>query len=440
MYNIKNMKITRDEQRYPVIFRQDDARQLGKSLASRNSVELIGMKRVGISNFLRFFLYHDDIVRTYIHPSDRHLFIPVDLNDLIEIEMVPFWTLTLKRIVDLVNRNKDLESFRESVNSHFMRSIQLQDQFYILDAIRETITEIANKGFYPTLFFLRFDRLNKTAKPELLSNLKGLIEATAHRLCYVFTTYRELHDLIPHVFSKTAIFTFYQQQYLKPGNIEDSRIISDTIKQKCHITLPKDVENEILLASGGHVQYIHLSLIVLKELLDKNGTLSNNWFDHLAQEERLALQSEELFSTLNDLEKETIIKSGDKCTNYSYDEMDQARYLWNAGYINQKHCIFSTLFHHYMMQKEVYNKKAKQSENLTKKEQLLFDVLKQHENQICEREEIVRAVWPECNELGVSDWAVDRLVARLRSKLKKIESVYAIQTVKTRGFMLQPRS
>lgn len=434
------MIISRDEQQYPVSFRQEDAKQLGMSLASRNSVELIGMKRVGISNFLRFFLYHDDIVRTYIHPTDRHLFIPVDLNDLIEIELVPFWTLTLKRIVDLVNRNDDLEQFRELVNSHFMRSIQLQDQFYIVDAIREILTEIASKGFYPTLFFLRFDRLNKTAKPELLSNLKGLVEATAHRLCYVFTTYRELHDLIPDVFSKTAISTFYQQQYLKPGNIEDSRIISDTIKQKYHITLPEEVEKEVLKASGGHVQYIHLSLIVLKELLDKNGSLPEHWFDHLAQEERLTLQSEELFSTLNEVEKETIIKSGDKCTSYSVEEMDQARYLWNAGYINQKHCIFSTIFHHYMVRKDVYNKKAKQSENFTKKEQLLFDILKQHENEICEREEIVRTVWPECNELGVSDWAVDRLVARLRNKLKKAESVYTIQTIKTRGFMLQPRS
>ena len=85
---------------YPLTFRQEEAQQLGKYLQQRRSVNLIGMRRVGISNFLRFFLHHKDIVETHISFKQKHLFIPIDLNDLVEREIYPFWTLTLKRIVD----------------------------------------------------------------------------------------------------------------------------------------------------------------------------------------------------------------------------------------------------------------------------------------------------------------------------------------------------
>ncbi|MBI2599147.1 helix-turn-helix domain-containing protein, partial [Candidatus Curtissbacteria bacterium] len=52
------------------------------------------------------------------------------------------------------------------------------------------------------------------------------------------------------------------------------------------------------------------------------------------------------------------------------------------------------------------------------------------------REEIIEHVWPEVEELGVSDWTIDRLVARLRMKLKNQKSKYQIVTVKTRGYKL----
>jgi hypothetical protein len=44
------------ETTYPPNFREDDYNTLVDYINHRDSVELIGMKRVGISNFLRFFL------------------------------------------------------------------------------------------------------------------------------------------------------------------------------------------------------------------------------------------------------------------------------------------------------------------------------------------------------------------------------------------------
>ncbi|MBI2012722.1 helix-turn-helix domain-containing protein [Candidatus Curtissbacteria bacterium] len=73
---------------------------------------------------------------------------------------------------------------------------------------------------------------------------------------------------------------------------------------------------------------------------------------------------------------------------------------------------------------------------LTKKENLLFNLLKEELDKICEREKIIETVWPESEELGVSDWTIDRLVARLREKLKRQKSKFSVVTVKTRGYKL----
>lgn len=66
----------------------------------------------------------------------------------------------------------------------------------------------------------------------------------------------------------------------------------------------------------------------------------------------------------------------------------------------------------------------------------MFTYLKDHSNEICERERIIENVWPEVEALGVTDWAIDRLVARVRNKLKAQGSKFEIQTIKTRGYKL----
>ena len=66
----------------------------------------------------------------------------------------------------------------------------------------------------------------------------------------------------------------------------------------------------------------------------------------------------------------------------------------------------------------------------------MFTLLQERINDICEREMIVERVWPEYKVYGVSDWTIDRLVARVRTKLRKQKSMYEIITIRTRGYKL----
>jgi hypothetical protein len=424
------MEKTIIESAYPLSFRQDEAAQLATHLKSRHSVSLIGMKRVGISNFLRFFLYNKEITKTYLS-EDKHLFIPVDLNDLVEREIYPFWRLTFKRIVDAVNKSDITDTIKKDVERSFLESIQTQDLFVAIDNVRHTLVTLVENGVFPTLFLLRFDRIKDSVTPEFFSNLQGLKDATHQKLSYVFTSFRSLDILSPKVFSRASLSVFTNNMYIKPASREDTKIIYNTYKTRYKLSLGETLEHVLFDTVDGYVQYLQLALISLHEAKESVQT-KEQLVERLSKDERISLQSEELWESLTPDEQKVLVKIA-KGTQISPEEREKARYLWDTGFIVEN-TVFSPLFDYYL--------KAKQgmAENsvveFTKKENALFSVLKQHVNEICEREKIVESVWPEVEALGVSDWAIDRLVARVRSKLKLQKKGLEIQTIKTRGYKL----
>jgi DNA-binding winged helix-turn-helix (wHTH) protein len=423
------------ESHYPLTFRKEDADALGKHLKNRHSVVLIGMKRVGISNFLRFFLYHQDISATYIDDDNKHVFIPVDLNDLVEREIFPFWRLTLKRIVDAADGLPVNASTKEEIESLFLTSIQSQDLFFTIDSVRRALVKLIDAGFIPSIFFIRFDRMKDAVTPELFANLQGLKDATHQKLAYVFTSSRSLDSIAPVVFTRASLSTFSNDLYVKPADREDIKTIFQTYHANYKLALESALSDTFFDNVDGYVQYLHLGLIFLHEE-KKTITTKVELFDGLVNDERVSLQSEELWESLSKDEQEVLIKIS-KGEQVDKAERKTASYLWDTGFVvekNGKRTLFSPLFGFYLKQKE--NREKDSSAEFTKKEHLLHKLLEENMDQICDREKIIEAVWPEVEALGVSDWAIDRLVARVRNKLKQQQSRHSIQTVRTRGYKL----
>src|SRR3989344_4984533 len=401
------------EASYPITFRGKDAEVLGSFLRERSSVQLIGMRRVGISNFLRFFLYHKDIVETYVQGQEKHLFISVDLNDLVERELYPFWMLTLKRIVDSIDQSHFPESAKKKSKRIFTESIQLKDLFFTLDSVQKLIALIISYNVVPTLFFLRFDMLKEAVNPAFFDNLQGLKDSSHHKLSFVFTSFRTLAELAPEIFKKQSLSVFSETTYIKPAEEKDSAVILKTFEDRYRFPLSSTTASSLVEISGGHVQYLQLSLIKLHE--DKHVPQDQfALFSELSQDERIVLQSEELFDSLTRAEKEvllTIKRKGELKT----EGATHGTYLWDTGFLREDSSLLSPLFDYYLEDKTLH---MHERSEFTKKEHVLFTFLKGYKGQICEREDIVEAVWPEYAEICVSDWAVDRLVARLRQKLR----------------------
>lgn len=435
------MEIGGNELGYPLSFREEDSQVLGEHLHHRHSVDLIGMKRVGISNFLRYFLYHPEVKAKFISKDEGHLFIRVDLNDLVERELYPFWTLTFKRIIDEVERSKLPAVVQQKIASSFLSSIQTNDLFLLIDGIRRSLNMIVAEGIYPTLFFLRFDRIKDVVTPEFFDNLQGLRDGSHGKIAYVFTSFRSLDALSPKAFTKADLSAFCHTLHIRPSNQSDIRVIADHYKKRYGLSFSDTIEQELFRLVGGYVQYLQLALIILNEHKEDTINTPEQLFSLLVQDERITLQSEELWESLTTVEKEAVGKVFQE-EELSDEEQKEADYIFQTGMVEtnkKKVSLFSPLFAQYVSL--VFHHVGKMDRELvfSKKEHLLFTLLKEHTGEICERDDIIEAVWPEYQEFGVSDWSIDRLVARVRSKLKKQARPYEIRTIRTRGYMLTER-
>lgn len=424
------------ESSYPLTFREEDAKRLGVFIRQRQSVSVVGMKRVGISNFFRFFLFNNDTIKTYVSAEQNHIFIPIDLNDLIEREIYPFWTLTLKRIVDVCEQSSLPPEVKAKINDLFVKSIQFQDLFLVIDSIRHALVLISENGFHPTIFFLRFDRLKDKFNPSFFDNLEGLRDATGENLTYVFTSYRSLPSIFPDSRTNSV---FSQTMYMTPAAEKDMRSVYEAYKNRYKINLHAEVEKAFFSAIGGYMQYLQIGLIHLNELGGSKLESQKEMLQNLLSDERITLQSEELWESLTTDEQRVLMQIVKK-EKLDADDIERGRYLWDTGFLSDdkdKPKLFSPLFETYILQFDEESKKKKTT-HLTRKEHLLFSLLKDQLGEIVERENIVEVVWPESQEFGVSDWAIDRLVARVRIKLREQETKYEIQTIRTRGYKLTP--
>ncbi len=421
------------EVNYPFDFRKDETKKLASAINNRRNVVLTGMKRVGISNFLRYFLYHPGINEKYLK-SEKHFFIPVDLNDLVEREIYPFWVLTFKRISDSVeNSNLPLE-IQKQVEEYFLDSIQSQDLFLTIENLRKSLVFITEKGYLPTIFFLRFDRIKDATTHDFFANFQGLIDATHRKLSYVFTSDRTLDYLVPEVFTKQSVSVFADNHYIKPAEKQDTKIIFESSVNESHLSLKPGLTQELLKYVDGHTQYLLFALIAIGE--QSKPIDETELFDFLKNDERISLQSEELWESLSPKEQEILIKVAGR-EKLIAEEIKNADYLINTGFFEQKtNKIFNPIFEHFVKSKSEERKKEKNASELSKKELLLLNFLEANKNEICEREAIIEAVWPEAEEIGVTDWAIDRLIARLRAKMNSQKKNYEIVTVKTRGYKL----
>jgi DNA-binding winged helix-turn-helix (wHTH) protein len=66
----------------------------------------------------------------------------------------------------------------------------------------------------------------------------------------------------------------------------------------------------------------------------------------------------------------------------------------------------------------------------------LLELLVRLNGNVCTREEVIHAVWPDAAEAGISEQAIDALVRRLRDRLAELSDHQYIKTVRGHGFQL----
>ena len=71
----------------------------------------------------------------------------------------------------------------------------------------------------------------------------------------------------------------------------------------------------------------------------------------------------------------------------------------------------------------------------------LLELLYERKGKVVTRDEVVQAVWPDSDESGITEQAIDALMRRLRERLAEVDSEHEyINTVRGHGFRLEDRN
>lgn len=215
---------------------------------------------------------------------------------------------------------------------------------------------------------------------------------------------------------------------LPPVDHDDMLQLLDDFEKRFSFTLKtKDVE-KIYKLSGGHI-----GLIKSLYLLLKNNPNVNLEEESLVNLPSIASRLEEVVKLFpKDLLKDL----------YYYPNDSKYKDLFERYYFVKNGKIFSPLLFKYLEKSVLYSLKANTSIgdfklDLSKSELDIFNILHSKLGKIVSRDDLANTQWKDDAEEKYSDWAIDQIIYRLRSKLKSNKVNYKIITKKGRGFVLQ---
>ena len=266
------------------------------------------------------------------------------------------------------------------------------DELIALEArLGHLLAEASSLG----LLLDRFDALTGSADPSIYSNLRALRDAHKYELAYVIAT---RHPLDAH--NEFAELFFAHTLWLGPLSESDVIWNVQRYARRTGLTWDTDTTRQIAEVSGGYPALLRavceahaggcpLSIPELIQHPAVQRRLDEFWAD---QPEAATLQ----LCGLNDNPLLTASRQPGKID----------------------------------------------TSELTAKEHALWEYLLAHPGQVCEKDDLIRAVWPEDRifERGIRDDSLAQLVRRLREKIEIDPSnPRHIQTVAGRGYRFFPR-
>lgn len=421
--------VTIPEAAYPASFRQKETEDILTILRQHQSVTIVGMKRVGVSHFLRF-ITHNPQIRSRLNNGKQTVFVYLDTNDLTEISLQQFWLLLLKRLYDTAS---ELPADKKDHVTKLYKEIVGKgnpEALFLLEGIKEIAEIYASSEHYLVIALSRFDRLLPVFSEPFFANLQSIVDSASEHITYIFTSYLPFSKLCPEIYFAASFSMFTKTYYLKPVVGDDLYIIIDAFERQRGIALPQEVRKCLVHLSGGHVQLLQLFLIVVSEFHTTAKTDEATLLITLPSDERIGLQCDEILESLTPQEKNYLL-AGQPSTQ------KPSEYLLETGIIVQNGStrLFSPVFEQYLKnkQKELALPQHPFSV-LTKKESMLLTYLVEHKTEICSRDDMIAAVWPEFED--ISDWALDQLVSRLRRKLESQGAQMKIKTNRGKGYQL----
>ena len=443
--------------------RQADVRFVLDCIAEAECCSIVGMSNVGKSDLLR--LLTDPAVQT-AHleaQAEKITFVYVDFNHMLEMTEQGFYELILRCFLDSLPRMAGTETLLTGVREAYANLTQSSSDFQVPLSFSHAMAAV-NDGLqrHLVLLFDEFDDPLAALDAQVFLNLRALKDRYARTTTYVTATNQRL----PEIRRERAVGEFnelfaHRTWYLKPFGEADARDFITAFAAGEGVTFSDNDVAFILQWAGGHLSLLEGVCRVLGPVTGKPvRDASQEWLIHrevAAQLQRdTSLRSEcvKIWQDLTQDERDGLLALFAPGDTPAPEELISLRSKGLLVGSEEEPALFCRLFAEFVQREHVTRRAGQQGvwvdvdagdvyvnghmmPTLTELEYRLLLLLYGRLNKICDKYQIVEAVWGEDYIDEVDDARVDKLMSRLRAKIEADPSnPRYLLTIRGRGYKL----
>jgi hypothetical protein len=443
--------------------RQADVRFVLDCIAEGGCCSIVGMSNVGKSDLLRSLL--DPAVQAACLGSQagEYAFIYVDFNHMLEMTEQGFCELVLRSLLDWLQGMEGMAPLLDQVRDGYANLVQPASDFQVPLGFSHAMSAM-NAGLNRHLVLLldEFDDPLAALDAQVFLNLRALRDRHARTMTYATATNKRL----PQIRQERAVEEFnelfaHHTLYLKPYYDADARRFVADFAAREHVTFSEGDEAFIVQWAGGHLSLLEGVCRVLGPVTGKPvRDATQEWIIHrevatqLQRDSNLRRECAKIWADLTQEERDGLLALFAPGDAPSPEELIALRRKGVLVGSEDEPLVFCRLFAEFVQREHVARRPGEQGvwvdvdagdvyvnghpiPTLTELEYRLLLLLYGRLNKICDKYQIVEAVWGEDYIDEVDDARVDKLISRLRAKMEPDSgNPRYLLTIRGRGYKL----
>lgn len=443
--------------------RQASVRYALDCIAEGACCSVVGMSNVGKSALLRL-LTDPAVLAAHLGPkAEQFAFVYVDCNLMLSMTEQGFYELLLRCLLDLLEHMEGFEPLVERIRQAYANLVQPASDFQIPLSFSHAIATVNDGlGRHLVLLLDEFDDPLTTLEAQVFLNLRALKDRYTRSMSYVTATNQRL----PTIRRDRAVEEFHElfahhTHYLKPFDREDAVARIQDFAAGEGVTFSDNDIAFMLRWTGGHMSLLEGVCRVLGPITGEPvRDASQEWIIHreagalIQRDPNLRSECAKIWDDLTQEEQAGLLALFDPATTPSVQQLDALRQKGVIDGTDDDPQIFSRLFSEFVQRAHVSRRPGQQgvwldidagdvyvngqkTTTLSDLEYRLLLLLYGRLNKICDKYQIVEAVWGEGYIDEVDDARVDKLVSRLRTKIEPdAANPQYLLTIRGRGYKL----
>jgi hypothetical protein len=445
----------------PDSLRHDDGLFVAQRIVDGDCAALVGMSNTGKSYLLRALTREQVRRRLIPHGAGEFIFVYIDCNLMLEATEQGYYELVLRHLIEVLDEPGGQTGYLNRARAAYQTLVAPPSPFQISLSFRDGLTAVCEGTTHNiVLLFDEFDEPFEQIDGRVFLNLRALKDRYGQQLAYVTATNRQLSTIrrgrdVDEFVEMFEPFT----RFLGPLQKADMEQVIDWVAAEEGYTFDEHDRAFLDHQAGGHLGLLLATGRALGEVTGRSvRDPSQDWLIHRQVREQLDrdlnVQSEcwKLWQELTEEQQETLLAllGGEEDIDPQAVELLQARGLLQEG----QTLLFSPVFEAFVRRQRLAGRRrqegvrvdvesgsvwveGQQVEALTDLEYRLLLLLYGRLNKICDKYQIVEAVWGEDYIDQVDDARIDKLLSRLRAKIEPDpHSPRYLLTVRGRGYRL----